>query len=173
MPTTEFYYLQRSVDSFGWRVGLCNKSRWEDLRNFSFNLGAKPFRPSFKFKGRKASDVLICQSTLLINKKVKVIFEAEKLTGYSSFPIRISGNFDDQYSGLLIKGKASRNLTIRNAVQDVIAGFDPKSWDGSDIFSIGTTALIIVTKRVKDVLKSSHITGINVTKFNPQGTKIV
>ena len=130
--------------------------------------------------GKKLRDVLDMRyvSAYLISDRMKNILEENKITGWKSYPVVIhdkKGSIIEGYNGFSIVGKSGPMDPRRQPTEyyvrkwdgsvsdslDYIGGwFDISTWDGSDIFILGESLWIIITKRLYKILKKEKITAI-------------
>lgn len=130
--------------------------------------------------GKKLRDVLDMRyvSAYLISDRMKNILKKNKITGWKSYPVIIydkKGGIIEGYNGFSIVGKSGPMDPRRQPTEyyvrkwdgsvsdslDYIGGwFDISTWDGSDIFILGESLWIIITKRLYKILKKEKITAI-------------
>lgn len=129
--------------------------------------------------GNKLRDVLHCgQSLYLISDRFKNILNEFELTGWKSYPILLydkKGRQIEGYNGFSIIGKAGDMHKFD--VPPIELGYSPKSagyyfefdkWDGSDIFRVFPSH-IIITKRFAETLLSHKVSGIEIDRLTDYG----
>lgn len=116
-------------------------------------------------KGLKLFDIVQFDDSLnfSISKKVKNILETNHVTGWSCFPIVIEG-INEEYFAFQILSKAGPILNIEavNNYETENREFDIKTWDGSDIFNLEGTLLIVITPRVKVLLEKAKVSNLEI-----------
>jgi hypothetical protein len=116
-------------------------------------------------EGNKLFDILqfIDSSNFAISSKIKELLEFNKVTGWSCFPIFITG-IEEQYYVFQNKGKAGPilNLAEINNYKTVFREFDINTWDRSDIFNLERTLVNACTSRVKSILELANVTNIEI-----------
>lgn len=98
-----------------------------------------------------------------ISEKLKKLLEENKITGWSTYPIKIE-TIEDNYYGFQITGKGGE-ITNRDKYGDAPM-FKPikwnkEKWDGSDIFYLEETFISVCTERVKEIIEKAKITNIS------------
>lgn len=119
----------------------------------------------------------------LLHKKIIDIFTENRFTGWESYPVNIlckNGDVDGNYHAFIVKGVCGPYDTNRSKVIDYTADnggfilkekryqgmyFEPKSWDGTDIFMMKDTWITIVTSPVKEELERLNVK-LNITKLS-------
>jgi hypothetical protein len=119
---------------------------------------------------------------LCISDRIIDLLLNNHCTGWSTYPVKVydrQKNYLPGYHGLAIKhsvGEIEINrsgiitkppMTPKGRPRRVYKGifFDENKWDGSDIFRI-ESFFMIVTKKVRDILKQSKITNIRLTALS-------
>lgn len=139
--------------------------------------------PSF---GKKFWDVVIAGQGLLlaISERVVKLLQDNNITGCKFYPITINDHEDLSYYLLTITGRCgafdiskskvmetieypesiiqNSDIVIPKGMFSIMKGFHfpLESWDGSDFFTPEGGGDIIVTERVKDLLKKHKVTNI-------------
>jgi hypothetical protein len=114
-------------------------------------------------------------SPLVVSSKVVMILKEEGATGWSTYPVRVTGKHGEEipgFSGLSVRGRCGQILWERSmrGVKRYPAGvfptylgyhFDPETWDGSDFFLSSTegVAVVFCTEKVRDGLKRQKVSG--------------
>ena len=141
---------------------------------FGDDNGAYPnyieFPVVFRHKdGKKMRDMLDMRfdgNCFLISNRMKVLMEANRITGWKSYPVLVydkKGNKIDGYYGFTVTGKGGemKFLTPPNQIpygeSSHYCQWEQDQWDGSDIFRIRPNYLI-VTKRTMLLFKENKIT---------------
>jgi hypothetical protein len=106
----------------------------------------------------------------------RVIGVLERFTGWTTFPVELHGKGGEVipgYHGLAVTGRCGPldRKTGRRMWRDrpserigetrFLYWFDPLSWDGSDIFCAGDTALTFVVEDLYKELKRAKITNLS------------
>lgn len=113
-------------------------------------------------------------SLYLISDRMKAILEANLLTGWQTFPIKLfdkKGNEIFGYHGFSITGKCSptmyenceiieKRMVPNGPLCKFYKGVFIDKWDGSDFFTPEGTYDTFITKKAADVLKKSKITNM-------------
>ena len=128
--------------------------------------------------GKKLIDILNtgCCSLYLISDRFKKILEANHLTGWKTFPIKLYDKKRNEifgYQGFSITGRCGpidlskseiigKRMVPTGPVFKVYKGchIGLAQWDGTDFFIPEKTRAIIVTKRTADVLKKNKVTNM-------------
>jgi len=114
----------------------------------------------------------------LISDRVVAIFKSFEITGWTTYPVVVhnkDGSKIDGYNGLAITGHCgqlddSRCIQKQFPPPSSVAPsrlswigyyFEEKSWDGSDIFIPEGTGIIIVTNRVKEIIRKNKLTNVD------------
>ncbi len=131
-----------------------------------------------QYDGKKLQDILDTGwvSLNLISDNMKSVLEANNLTGWKTFPVKVLDKKGEEitgYHGLSITGRCG---PIDNSKAEIIEkqhftngpivkfrkglyiGLD--KWDGSDFFLPEKYYGIMVTKKAADILKQSKLTNI-------------
>lgn len=97
-----------------------------------------------------------------ISEKFKNLLTDNKISGLSYFPITIEGVVE-RYHGIVVTSKAGPTLNLEavNNYETDNREFDIKTWDGSDVFTLKDSLVIVVTPKVKHLLESARITNID------------
>lgn len=95
-----------------------------------------------------------------ISKKFKILLEHNNIKGWKCFPIKIEGT-NEEYFVFQITSVAGEILNKKelNSFKENLK-FDINTWDGSGIFTLKETALILCTQYVKDILEKNKISNI-------------
>lgn len=109
----------------------------------------------------------------LISDRLKTLLEQAQVTGWKSYPITLydkKGNLVEGYHGFTITGRAAQcdnedecdaDLMKNPGRETVRPIFNLKNWDGSDIFRIAKSKLV-VTERVVKLMRANKIQAIDV-----------
>lgn len=160
----------------------------EDIPAYRYFLGEEVPSEPVVFKrqtGSLARDLM--GGTALGNKFVSQAFvdalESNGITGWSIYPVRLFGKADHElpgYYGLAVTGRsgpadesrsrvvghrrADGSLVVRSDGSTVKRRYgwfiDPETWDGMDLFVVGTTRAICVTVAAKEKLEAAGLTGL-------------
>lgn len=136
------------------------------------------------FRGSRKGNYYTIPSHFMIDKKVKQLFEENKITGYELKDINIEGSYDFRDDGIqemVITGRAGhlQKLTgeefkacstcgniIERKSGIVGVTFDINKWDGSDIFLIDNfRGIPVVTQKVKDLLEKNKVKNVTFTNI--------
>jgi hypothetical protein len=96
-----------------------------------------------------------------VSERFKKNLEENNITGWNCYPIIIE-NTDLKYFGFQITGRAGI-ISDYDEDGDRVYGsikVEQETWDGSDIFCIGDTAITVITPKLYELLESSKITNI-------------
>jgi len=133
--------------------------------------------------GKKLQDILDTgtASLYLISDKMKQVFEANNLTGWKTFAVKVfskQGQEIEGYHGLSILGRCGARNESKSEV--IMKQFVPNGpfvkyfkglhigldkWDGSDFFLEDKTTIAIVTRKVADILKKHKFTNIRLVNL--------
>lgn len=98
-----------------------------------------------------------------ISEKVKDLLEANNVTGWKCFKIKIEGINENYYAFQnLAKAGPILNLEAINNYEAENREFDLNTWDGSDVFNLENTLLNVITLRVKNILEENKVTNIRI-----------
>lgn len=176
-----FYYLKQEIiksDILLKHVDFDN--------SYDLIKGSKPSKPvRFNYvRGSREKDIIFGGGHVcLLSKNLIGELKEHGFTGWDTFNVSATGKNGvplEGYVGLFINGKAGpvdhtyckeilkpNPMGIMESVY-VGPGFDPKTWDGSDIFSLEGTVQIIVSNEVKEIFekfKTNNITFTNVKDY--------
>lgn len=159
----EFFYQLQSKLSYGRSpVKIEALIEYDTLENISLD---SPLIKNNKFKiikGTKWFDFLPFNNSFdfAVSKNVKDTLEENNIKGISFFPITIENHNEMEYFCFAVTSIAEKilNLEKLNNYKDDYTEFDIKTWNGSDIFNLNETGLIVCTKRVKDILTEKKFT---------------
>ncbi len=133
-------------------------------------------------EGSRIYDVLL--STLpsyLVSDRVLDVLQTVGATGWSRFPIELSGKTGELipgYSGLVVTGGCGRLQNDRSRVETRIGAsgkpykvkiglfFDESCWDGTDVFTAEGSTFVFMTGRVKDALEAMKISNASFTRLS-------
>jgi hypothetical protein len=134
---------------------------------------------------RKVGDVVTAGDIgeYLVSPRMLDVLTDEGLTGWSTYPVEVTGPTAEQldgYLGLWITGRSGPiddRLTERVILPPSVPGapsmphykgFCPAagSWDGSDFFVPEDTRYTCVTSRVRDVLVSHRMVGVSFARMS-------
>ncbi|MEN2402536.1 hypothetical protein GKZ90_0022285 [Flavobacterium sp. MC2016-06] len=102
-----------------------------------------------------------------ISERFKNILEKNNITGWDCYPIIIEDT-DLKYFGFQITGKAGI-ISEYDEDGDRVYGsikVDLETWDGSDIFCLGDTAIKVISSKLFELIKSSKITNVEFDDLN-------
>ncbi len=151
-------------------IGDYEKLTLGDYSNITFPI---VFKQEY---GSRLEDILDTGTAILflISDKMKTILEDNKITGWKIFPIRVYDKGENEvegYHGLSITGRCGpvnynkSEVIIKSLIEGgeksryykgFYAGLD--DWDGSDIFLSRGLFSIIVTQRVREIVKKEKLT---------------
>lgn len=139
---------------------------------------------SVSFRGSRKGNYYKIPAHFMIDKKLKQLFEENKITGYELKDINIEGSYsfcDDGIQEMVITGRAGHLQkltgeefkacsTCGNIIEDldgfIGVGFDISKWDRSDIFLIDNfEGIPVVTQKVKDLLEKNKIKNVTFTNI--------
>ncbi len=114
-------------------------------------------------KGKKTFDFIgLCDPwNMAISENVKNLLESYSITGWKAYPIEVNG-VDIKYFLLEITGRAGMKCRY-DSDGDIEYGsieVDEKTLDGTDIFYIGQTRIIVCDEKIKTLFESSKITNV-------------
>jgi hypothetical protein len=127
--------------------------------------------------GKELMDVIWTTSIhpIVINTRVVDVLEAERLTGWATYPVEVRSNEEESensYVGLAITGRCGPIDDDRSAIvmREYPGGifpvrrglyFDPASWDGSDLFvSTGPYAFKFATAHLRNAFLGTKVSNI-------------
>lgn len=143
-----------------------------DFANFSFPL------VFHHISGTKKYDIIAAgfPSLFLISNRFSEIMKINNITGYKTYPVVIvekNGIQTNEYVGLSIAGKSdnrsftnsiilSKRLTETAPISKSYLGFeiDENKWDKSDFFLVGDTTNVLITEKLKKVIKQNAFSNI-------------
>jgi hypothetical protein len=167
-------------------VRVRTSPEWQlPVRDFDIAVARGERRPETalrleQYEGTKWFDFVGTQRAALrlVSERLLRAFEQAGLRGWEGLPIQLldrSGKMVDGYRLLVIVGRCGPIDNARSVqVDKIVAGnksvakvwqglyFDEKTWDGSDLFSPGDTALMFATSAVKQTLEREKATNISV-----------
>lgn len=97
-----------------------------------------------------------------ISERFKNVLEENTISGWSCYPIMIE-NTELKYFGFQVIAKAAM-IAQYDEDGDIVYGsikVNADTWDGSDIFCMGDTAIKVITPKLYELLKDSKITNID------------
>lgn len=96
-----------------------------------------------------------------ISERFKNILEENNIKGWDCYPIIIEG-VELKYYGFQITGKAGIISKFDEDGDRVYGSIkvDFETWDGSDIFSLGDTAIKVISTKLYEILVKSKTTNI-------------
>lgn len=172
----------------GFRRGALRFTALEAPRYVDLARGEYSPRVPIEFvqlEGRTAYDMLgtdygvlkLCSDTVIR------AFEQHRLTGWATFPVRLSlkdGSVLKGYHGLAVTGRCgpiddrfSEEVILPplgpgGSSERGLRGlcFDPSTWDGSDVFTPQTAAAIFVTHQVMTALQNARVTNISFARLS-------
>jgi len=103
----------------------------------------------------------------LLSNRVIEVLETARFTGWTSYPVRITGKGGEEISGY-------RGLSITGRCNPVDwperlnPSRQPPFWDGSDIFLILNRNMIGVTNRVYAALNALQLSNVNLVRKDQQ-----
>jgi len=116
-------------------------------------------------EGNKFYDLICYQDpwNFAISERFKNLLEENKVTGWDCYPIIIEG-VDLKYYGFQVIGRAG---IIREYDEDGDRVYgttyvDVNTWDGSDIFCIGDTAIKVISPKIEELLLKNKITNVEI-----------
>ena len=115
------------------------------------------------YKGTKFFDIISLMDpwNFAISEKFKCLLEENNITGWVCYPIIIQET-NLKYYVLEIIGRAGL-ICEYDEDDGMVYGslkVQKESWDGSDIFHVGDTGIIVCTNEVKDIIEKAKITNI-------------
>src|SRR5262249_14121738 len=126
--------------------------------NFGLRSGFRGIEPSGPIQlqirqGRKLNDFLFVDGiSLVVSKKVVDLWEDRSFRGWLKVPAAVLDRkripINDEYFGIMITGRAGpRDKTFANCIR-----FDPRTWDGTELFLLADTDCVLVTRSVVEAL---------------------
>lgn len=162
---TNFFTIESALKK--GEIRLQSKVKYDTLRILDNKTVLKKVNYFKIEKGSKYFDILTFSDSFFfaISEKFKLLLESNKINGLSTFPINIE-NSQEKYYGVICYGKAGEitNLRALNDYETDHAEFDINTWDGSDIFNLNKSLLLVCTEKVKKLIEKSKISNI---EFNP------
>jgi len=163
-------------------IDYADETDWESIKCPKFDghqrNGNRIGQLRIKISNRKYGDFLwTFLSEWLLNEKVVEVFTQNKITGYELKPVEIvkgkaqfnlwefviigKGGEAKKESGIYLKQECQYcGLKVYSAYENGII-VDEKNWDGSDIFTVvGYSRYILVTEKVKELIKKHKLTGV-------------
>lgn len=143
-----------------------------DFTAFSFPLVFQ------HISGTKKMDIIAAgfPSLFLISNRFSEIMKINNITGYKTYPVVIvekNGTQTNEYVGLSITGKSdkrsftnstilSKRLTETAPISKSYLGFeiDENKWDKSDFFLARDSMNVLITEKVKKVIKKNFFSNI-------------
>jgi len=175
MENKEFYffsldYSQTNVTAttadFDSKLSLHRELFYGNYENIQFPV-------IYKIKlGSRLHDIVSTDYSciVLINNKVKTIFEENQFTGYKTFPVIFLDKNNREihgYEGLSIIGRAGfRNFSSSEIIDKVLTpdevirkykGYYVDEWDGSDFFCARRSTATYITPRVVQAFNKNKI----------------
>lgn len=167
----KFYKITKGIKKSD-TVHLSPKSGYSDDADINRILRMKtPLILENRFEvgtGKKFYDLVrfMDAGNFAISDKVKLLLKENNVSGWDCFPIIIENHEEKKYSAFQlssnIAGKILNLEQLNNYEEDFIK-FDQNTWDGSDLFTLENTAVLVCTQRVKDVLEEGKVTNIEFT----------
>jgi hypothetical protein len=175
MENRDFYHfgsdhLQANITAttadFDSNINLYEELFYGDYSSITFPLTYKIML------GSRLHDIVSTSypCIVLINNKVKTIFEENQFTGYKTFPVIFLDKNNREihgYHGLSITGRAGFDnfssseiidkILITNQIIRKYKGQYVDEWDGSDFFCPKHTTSTCVTPRVIETLRENRI----------------
>ncbi|WP_157261239.1 hypothetical protein [Paenibacillus wynnii] len=146
--------------------------------------GNKPMEPvTFEYvQGSINKDIILGGGAvyLLSSQLIQALME-HNFTGWDTFKVEATGKDRvpiEGYEGLFITRTAGpfdysfcQDKLMPNPRGIMIPayigmGFDPQTWDGSDIFSLQNTTHVIVSRQVQEVLRKFKTNSVNLIPLN-------
>lgn len=134
-----------------------------------------------KHMGKLANDLIptSCPPLCLVSNRMVTLFKESNITGWITYPVIVYDKDTqiDGYFGLAVTGHCGK-LDNSKCIEKLYppkssAGrpyfawtgyyFDEKTWDGNDFFIPEDTGLIIVTKKVKEIITKHQLTNIKLS----------
>jgi len=114
-------------------------------------------------EGNKFFDLIGYQDpwNFAISERFKNVLEENNIKGWNCYPIIIE-NVELKYFGFQIISRAGL-LAEYDEDGDMVYGtikVDVDTWDGSDIFCIGNTAIMVITSKLYESIKGSKISNV-------------
>jgi len=174
---------------------MVEPSNPEDIRRaYEIYKGEQPVPATMPFRyayGRKLYDYIPTTAVWLklYSEAFFAALEAEKLTGWTSYPVRITGPESVQglaYRGLVVTGRCGPILTELARPATLLPAtaqgrptpakfgyfFDERTHDGSDLFLCASGGPMFLTPRAKEALVAHGLTGFSVQEAaNDQNMK--
>ena len=115
-----------------------------------------------------------CIPVALISGRAEEILRSEGITGWSTYPVELDvggAPVRPQYAGLSVTGRAGEIEYQRSEVVltefpggtvPVYRGwyFDSATWDGSDLFCLGSRALRVATERFRRLVRTHRLRNV-------------
>lgn len=169
-----FYRLSASMGSFSVNL-LVDYDRAHAA--FGGHDPKGPFVAKHYMGGAKPKDFIhnSGMASVLVSARVRSLFEEQRFTGWKTLPCEVlnkRGVAIATYYFLQVTGRCGA-LDDSASVPELAQyrpgffcvefrgpSFPEASWDGSDFFTAPNNTMIIVSERVKDVLHSSRVSGV-------------
>lgn len=126
-------------------------------------------------KGRCVADILGTgfASLYLISARMIDGLTAERITGWRSQPVHFDDNtaHDGDYHALVVTGRCGPIVDeMSETITKILPGgavkwwrgmyFDPKTWDGSDVFTPADRGTVLIVPRVRELLRRYDLDGV-------------
>lgn len=187
MNTKDFYILNSKLLSSTIQVHCFSLSQKQDVNGlFEEHKLIQGVYDNITFPvlfkqeyGNKLADILDTgwSSLYLISDKMKTLLENNLLTGWKTFPVKVSskeGKEIEGFHGFSITGRCGLvDFTKAETItKELVPGgpmgefnkglyFDIEAWDKSDFFIPENYFGIIVSKKASEILSNSNLSNIN------------
>jgi hypothetical protein len=183
MRLSDFYLLSSSLTSSSFSVTcpeIQNQEEWMklqrgDLQSFSFPLYFKEVTGGAK----RIKDLITAgwPGVYLISERIERSLRTNNITGWKTYDVRVQdkkGEFIEGYFGLSALGRCGpidyshceivdKRLVSTGPIVRVYKGLPIalETWDRTDLFLPDGSTAIVVTQKVKDVLRSIKATNLS------------
>ena len=127
----------------------------------------KRIEENFKVsKGEKLFDIVQLRYdsfNFFISKRMKKILEENNIRG-CDYILKPIDKIEEDYYLFHVNGKAGKitNLDKINNLEASNREFDIATWDGSEVFNLKDSAVIVCTQKVKDLLDLEKISNLEI-----------
>jgi len=141
-----------------------------------------PLRAEWAMGSSRPSDVIgdSGSNSLLLSQRVTTALEHAGVTGWRPFPISLTGRKGEPITGYFLLQITGRCGPINDSLSEVVQRamparvrpllkglyFDPKTWDGSDVFTIDHKGYIFVTEKVGRVLLKLRASNVRLERLS-------
>ncbi|MEK6974621.1 MAG: hypothetical protein AABW41_05290 [Nanoarchaeota archaeon] len=177
-------YADFFVLNHGWATRYYWHSIEENIKNNenSINLIKKRKVKFIIRSGTTPGDIIGGTPVLnLFSERFVNLLKENKIKSFKNYPVIFDSKYDittkyyylefpSKFSEILLKGKSKHHIYVTDKGEMAKFGqkglyFDLQEWDGSDIFGIKNTSLVIVTKRLKVLIERAKLKNVMFTNL--------